>query len=345
RAYRLVDFQITSTGILTVGLESRATATGAFAPLAAARSVFDDGDQVGNPGVRLVTYSSSSTAPWSNVSAYNLAFTSPVDPSPDSARPFPAGSGYGLAPTRPDGRLNFKGKLADGSLFTASLLGAGDASFRLFLRPHGAAPGSVLSARLPLTIPRLDYPRHSIRGDDGLEAYWSKPALPKSANYRAGFGPLGLTVRLEPWFPRSFADFGFATTSNASRGRTLLSLDDTELGSSAGNLPDAVVVTFGNPIAFFADEASANPARFTGLLDTRSGFLRGDFRLTDTVAGRTVSRTVPFEGTFLMSENLVGGTVTAEGFALVPALPGATPATATSVRLRFRDPRTPPATP
>ncbi len=336
RTYRLSGLTISSAGVLSVTLSARESATAELVELADTTT-----------GVRLSTYSANNPAPWANVDSYNFVLTSPTplaEPG-DEDPPHPAGSGYAIVPVGRDGRLSFRGKLADGSKFTASLVGATDRSFRLFLRPHGAAPGAYLSAYLPLSIPSADYPRHSIRGDAGQDAYWAKPALPKSTNYRDGFGPLGLTVKLEPWFPSRFSDFGVVETSNENRGLIDLVLFGADLGASAGEVPGSLSVTYKLPVAAMLDAVQPDASKFTGKLDTRTGLITGSFVIVDPIpdTNRTTTRRVPFEGTLFMVENQQNGTINAEGFTLVPAAPGAQDRTSRSGRLQLKQPGTPPA--
>jgi hypothetical protein len=200
----------------------------------------------------------------------------------------------------------------------------------------------VLSAELPMTAvtkfqPYFFFQRHYVAPGAGTDAYWTKPELPSSANYRNGFGPLGLNIRLEPWYPSTFGDFGFAHDATAQKGKTELLLSGAELGASSGELPSVLAVTYKVPIAPFADFAANDASQFKGTLDTRTGVFKGSFVLVDGA----VSRTVPIAGTLLMAEDLEGGTVTAEGFTLVKSLAGGAEQTV-SGRVQFKNP-TPPA--
>ena len=348
RAYVLTDLAITPEGYVAVKLKTRATPTSDLVEIASAIYIADDGDTdtlpTGNFGRQIAPHSKANPAPWANVGVYNLAFTAPalLDTDSEDERPFPAGSGYATAPAAVNGRLNFKGKLADGTPLTTSVRGAVDKSFRLFARPHGVAVGGgVISAELPMTAvtkfqPYFFFQRHYVAPTAGADAYWTKPALPASANYREGFGPLGLHIRLEPWYPSTFGDFGFAHDSASSKGKTELVLSGAALGASSGELPAALGVTYKVPVAPFVDFAANDASQFKGTLDTRNGVFKGTFKLLDG----TVSRTVPFEGTLLMSEDLEGGTVTAEGFTLVKPISGAAEETV-SGRIQFKNPATP----
>jgi len=337
RVYLLTDLAITEDGYLSVKLKTRDGATSPEVEIASAVFVPDDNDEdflpTGNYGRQIAALSKTNPAPWANVGSYTLAITAatPLAADPQN-RPVPAGSGYALAPSRADGRLDFKGKLADGTRFTASVRGDIDRAFRLFVRPYGgSANHGVISAELPMSFPHFFYQRHSVFGDAGKDAYWTKPALPGSANYRAGFGPLGLQMRLEPWFPSSFSDFGFFDDTASGKGKTQLVISGADLGASAGELPTTLAVTYQGPKAPFADFAPNDASQFNGTLDTRTGFFKGSFKLVDGA----ITRTVAFEGTLLMAYDLDVGTVTAEGFFLLPA-PGAAASEARSGLIQFK---------
>ena len=341
RFYVLSDFLATSETRISVALRTRASATASPVDYAAATYVAAGDDAPGNPGVQLASYSTASAAPWANVNSYHLALTTPVKLATTDARPIPAGSGYATAPITADGKLAFTGKLADGEKFTASVAPGADATYRLFLRPYAASSGAVLAAQLPLTPASVTYLRYSIRGTAGEDVHWTKPALPKTALYRAGFGPLGLTARLEPWYPEVFSDFGVAQTSDTTKGKTDVALSGAPLGESAAALPTALSVTYGSA-AKFVDLTPPDASIFTGTMSPAKGTFTGSFILIDPVPGstpaKTTTRKVPFEGVLLMAETLGAGTVTAEGFTLVPAAPGATSPEPVSGRIQFKNP-------
>ncbi len=339
--YVLSDLLATGATQLSVKLRTRASETAGPVDYAAATYVATGEEAPGNPGVQLATYSAANPAPWANIDSYHLALTTPVKLGTPDARPIPAGSGYAKAPITKDGKLALTGKLADGEKFTAALAPGVDAAYRLFLRPYSAAPGAVLDAVLPLTPASESFPRYSIRGAAGQDIHWTKPALPKTALYRAGFGPLGLTARLEPWYPQYFSDFGVAQTANDKIGKTDVVLSGVPLGTSGSALPVALAVTYGNA-AKFVDLTPPDASKFTGTMSPAKGTFVGSFILTDPVPGsspaKTTTRKVTFEGILLMSETLGAGTVTAEGFTLVPAAPGATSTEPVSGRIQLKNP-------
>ena len=340
RSYVLSEFIATDETEVSATVLSRASASAEPVAYAAATAVATGPGAPGNPGVQLAAYSTARSAPWANVDAYHLALTSPTPLDEIHPKPHPAGSGFARGTIAPDGKLAFTGKLADGEKFTALVATGVDATYRLFLRPHAAAPGAAVAALLPLSPASPTFPRYSIRGAAGQDAHWIKPALPKSANYRAGFGPLGLTARLEPWYPNYFSDFGIANTSDAKKGKTDVLLSGANLGASATNLPSALSVTYGNA-AKFVDFSPPDASKFTGTITPAKGLVTGSFVLVDPTPGapgKTTTRKVPFEGILLMAEDLEVGTVTAEGFTLVPALPGAASSEASSGRLQFKNP-------
>jgi hypothetical protein len=100
-------------------------------------------------------------------------------------------------------------------------------------------------------------------------------------------------------------------------------------------------VTYGSA-AKFVDLTPPDASIFTGTMNPAKGTFTGSFILIDPVPGstpaKTTTRKVPFEGVLLMSENLGTGTVTAEGFTLVPAAPGAASPEPVAGRIQFKNP-------
>ena len=331
-----LNFTITSAGVFTTELGARASAGATLVAKAAATTAA--------PGVRLASYSAGNIAPASGSSAtYTLAFTLPEALDDDDDRPVPQGSGYATAKIAANGTLSLTGKLADGTRLTASLATDTAADYRLFALPYGATPGAWLIAELPLTGAQAlrpsnsePYTRFSIVTADRKEVYWQKPANAASSSYATGFGPLGLTVRMEPWNPNNYNQLGFAISSDPTKGLTNLLLSGDNLNNSApnaGGLPTSVAITYTTGVMTKATSPDANA--FSAKLTTFTGLFTGKLNLNTPAPKRTVK----FEGVFLMGTTTPStGAITAEGFTLVPAAAGATPATATSGRIQFAQP-------
>ena len=339
----VLNFGVTPAGVFSGYLAAKASATAEQVDVAAT-------DENNLPGVQLGVFSRSSLPPWgAATTTYTAAFTSPVTldgrPSPT---PVPEGSGYAVATLTVDGNLTFKGKTADGLPLTAALAAGEDASYRLFVRnQHGGAPGACLAANLPLTPASAPvfggngatYTRYSVAAADRQDAYWSKPAIATSTNYRSGFGPLGLTIRLEPWNPSDFRQFGVATTSDPAKGKTVFGIGEDMLSNASPNsagLPTDVSVAYG-VIANYAKTTSPDANAFVAKLTTANGMFTGQLVLPTPAPARTVK----FEGVYLLgsAETPAAGTIMAEGFGLVPAVSGAPVTTPSSVRVRFAQPQ------
>lgn len=336
-AGRLLEltFNITSAGVFTAQLGSRASSGATLVAEAAATTA--------QPGVRLASYASGNAAPaYGSSQLYTLAFTSAEALDDDDDRAVPAGSGYATAKIAVNGALSLTGKLADGTRLTANLATDTAADYRLFALPYGARPGAWLIANLPLTGAQslrpgttTAYTRFSIATADREEVYWQKPAA-VGASYLDGFGPLGLTARMEPWNPSNYNQLGFVTGTDATSGRTNLLLSGDTLNNASPNtigLPTSIAVTYNTGTLTKATKPDANA--FSGQFTPSTGRFTGKLILNTPSPKRTVN----FEGVFLMgTTSPATGAVTAEGFTLVPAAAGATPTTPQSGRIQFAQP-------
>lgn len=329
-----LNFTVTSAGVLIAQLGSRAN-TGA--PLVAEAAATAE-----HPGVRLASYANGNASPaYGSSQNYTLAFTTPEALDDADTDAHPAGSGYATAKIAVNGDLTLTGKLADGTRLTAKLATDTAADYRLFALPYGATPGAWFVANLPLTGSSAlrpgtttAYTRFSITTADRDEIYWQKPAAAKSTNYPAGFGPLGLTVRMEPWNPNDYSQLGFVPGSSATTGRTNLLLSGDALNNASPNtagLPTVLAITYGT--AAMTKATAPDATAFTARLTPLTGLFTGKLNLNTPGPKRTVK----FEGVFLMNAtNPATGTVTAEGFTLVPSTTAAAPAT--SGRIQFAQP-------
>lgn len=332
RTYAL-DFGLTSAGTLTTSLITPAAGTIPATTYLADRAV------------KLAAYGASAAAPWSSSStAYTLSFTPPttLDNAP-SPTPLPEGSGYATATLANTGLLTLRGKLADGSLLTAALPTDANADYRLFVQPVGGQNGAWFSAFLPLSANTSFkpgstsefYSRYAIATADGQEVFWQKSASPKAANYRAGFAPAGLTVRMEPWNANNYTQIGIITTTDRTKGRTDLVLSGAALSNASPNsadLPVNLTLTYANGV--MAKLSGADPTKMSLRVNTVTGLVSGSLTLPKTAS--SAARAVKIEGVFLTkpSNTPVTGDITAEGYALVN-MPGATPL---SARFQLKQP-------
>ncbi len=332
RTYSL-DFDLTSAGTFTATLTQPAAAGSPAVTYTLDRAV------------KLATYGPSAVAPWATSSAaYTLAFTPPTtldnQPSPTL---LPQGSGYATATLANTGLLTLRGKTADGGLITAALPTDANADYRLFIQPVGGQTGAWFSAFLPLSANTSFkpgstsefYSRYAIATDDGKEVYWQKPASTRAVNYRAGFAPVGLTVRMEPWNANNYTQIGIITTTDRTKGRTDLVLSGAALSNAApneGGLPVNLSLTYST--GAMVKLSGADPTKLTLRVNTATGLVSGALTLPRT--GTVPARAVQIEGVFFTkaSNTPVTGDITAEGYALVN-VPGGTPL---SARFQLRQP-------
>ena len=334
RAYLLTDLGIDTTGRLALTLSSRVTPSVEPTPIAR-----------GTEGRRLATYDRNRPAPWATVAAYHLAFTSPAplappaegEPSPE----LPRGSGLARAPIDPTGRLLITGKLPDGAPLTASLPPGEDASYRLLARPYGSVPGGMVSAEFKLSSTRVRngsgsfFDRYALGADGGEDTYWIRPGgLAKPAGYTPGFGPLGLTLRVQPWIFFNGTNLGLKFTPDGDSATLGLVFDGPTLDSLPSAPPGILAINF--TTFRLASSTPPDPLRVDFKLVEATGALTGSLLLPD-------GRKVTLEGLFLVPaiadyrNPLPPGTITAEGMATIPASAGSTLGPRTE-RFKLRQP-------
>ncbi len=344
RLYRLANFSISAGGVLSVSL-SALDGPGAE-PIELAGSTV---------GKRLSTFSPGNPAPWARVASYSLALTQPEplhEPEPgEDAAALPAGSGFATAPVDASGRLIIRGRLPDGAPFTASLPSATDGSYRLFARPYGARAGAVISSDFRLTPTTVFAPngttftRYALAAGAGGETYWSRPeGVTSPAGYRAGFGPLGLDLLVQPWIFFNGTNLGLLFTGTGSSATATIGLatDGPVLSNAVAgppNVPASLRLNFSN--LTFTSAASVDPTQSRLALNERTGALTGSLVLSD---GRRVNllgvMLVPSRADY--GQFLPAGTVTAEGLAIIPAPAGSTAGPSTE-RFRLHQPGARPA--
>lgn len=341
RVYLLTDLSIAANGTLSAKLKTRENAGASPVETAATTA-----------GVRLATYSKTNAAPWTNAAAYNFAFTLPARLDESTTPPIPAGSGFASAPIAADGKLSFKGKLPDGAPLTASVSPGTDASYRLFARPYGAVNGAFVSSDFKFAATSVEddnganFNRYALAAGSGEDTFWQRPAgVAKPAGYTAGFGPLGLTLKVQPWLFFNGTNIGLTFADNNGPVTIGVALSGPTLANAAPdntrNLPTDLVVNFNT--FKFTDANLPDTSKLTLKFVEKTGLFSGTLLLVDG----NVSRTVAIEGLFLVPTNvdntpLANGTVTAEGFATIPGLNGAAP---TTERIRLHQQGAAPTTP
>ena len=287
---------VTTASTMTASLTSSGTLVGAVAA----------GD-----GVQLQTYTTASPAPWAGT--YTLAFTNPTNMG--GVTPLPEGSGYGLVTISATGQMSLNGKLADGMIVTASL--PTDTSINGQYRPYlplYANKLGYLAGWLPLS-PRGGSGRYHIPAT--FDCYWLKPAIATDTAYPLGFGPVGLTVSMEPWTTPTnsylLGSLGLVTLSNSQLvGNFNMQFKQTGGLDNTGANPQVL------PTSLKMDALSrvsvlnlTNPTGWRVSIAPSTGYFTGSLTLSD-------KRSVTFEGVLLQLLSPTTGNVFGRGFFRVP---------------------------
>jgi hypothetical protein len=291
-------------------------------------------------GARLQTVAKGRSAPGAGVNTLAL-FPAYVIFDQDRG-PIPRGSGHATATiATANGVLGIKGFLADGSLLTASLnptlpSQAEGPTYLLWANPYGSRTESFVAGVLPLS-PHPEQTRfagrHYTPFANGLFT-WKKAGLPTNPppktldkSYRAGFGPLGVQVALDPWLAPSTKATTKAPIIPAGTLAQRLALletgtltvihDTTELGFGDRASPLPFSATLSATGVFTAANASATAWKLK--ITPTTGAFTGSFQLSDQLAplpAKAVVRTVNFSGTLRQAPS--GETLIGTGFFLVP---------------------------
>jgi hypothetical protein len=242
--------------------------------------------------------------------------------------------------------LSLAGKLADGTLLTATFKPTPNRAYRLWLAPYGARRDSFIAGNLQLQAhpDSLRTGFFYIPSDAGAHIYWRKAPLPSTAKprdraYRAGFGPLACSVTLDAWLPPQTERttnpvrpaftlaqrLGLADTAAQSGVVEIVhGSNDTDLGASADDLPAVLVPSPAGRFTIVDPTMPANnPTGWRILnLNPATGAFNGRFQLKDQAPGtaRTIKRTIDFSGTLRQAPAGETDASVAEGFFLLPSL-------------------------
>ena len=154
--------------------------------------------QLHNP-VRLAPFTGKKTdlAPWRGV--YNASFTTQPELNLDTTAPvraLPTGTGSATLTVAVTGILKAKGKLADGTPWTASLFPDASAAYRCFVQPYKTS-GNTFAGNLAFaSIPEAPV-LYAISADAAF-LFWHKPEAPADRLFPAGFGPVGVELSATP---------------------------------------------------------------------------------------------------------------------------------------------------
>jgi hypothetical protein len=322
-------------------------------------------------GARQRTFAKGQTAPGAGANtlalhpAYTLSDSEGSTPSSSlpAPRSSPLGSGFSTAPIAPTtGVMTLKGFTADGSPLTATLKPTLDDTYLLWVNPYGTRTESFLAGALPLQAhpETTRFPgRAYISRNAGLLT-WQKAALPANTatakldkSYRAGFGPLGVEVSLDPWLPPAAKAsgnipagtlaqrLGLAANITSSGALNIAhGPDDLDLGARQTLLPFAATLS---PAGVLTATNAAATA-WTIKIAPTTGAFSGSFTLRDpaptqTKPSATVDRKVTFSG--VLRQAPADDSEVATGFFLVPGFPvpkGSAPTEQPSGEIRFSAP-------
>jgi hypothetical protein len=269
-------------------------------------------------GARLATAAPTKES----VAAYTFLLADPA-PLGSASVNHPLGAGWATGKIAATGVLTLTGQNADATKLTATLALGADATYRLYVKPYAKLIGGYVAGPLPLS-PRPDAPaRRHVAPADGAGLFWRKPdTRAAGVNYPAGFGPLALSARLEPWLkPTAAAPLPAALGLPAS-GQLTLGIDAAGLVNVASDpfgatLPRTLKLDAKNLFAVASATTPPNPTAFTAKVNAATGALTGGF--TVPAVPPVAARKVAYTGVLLQPApsdrtGLIGG-----GFFLLPA--------------------------
>ena len=266
---------------------------------------------VGLDGVRLAT-----VAPTGAGASYTALLSAPENLG--AITEYPLGTGYATAKINAKGAITLAGKYADGTKLSGTYPIGHDNAYRVFAKPYAKEAGGYFAATLPLTA-RADAPAlWHVAPADGADAYWRKPdPLAATTSYGNGFGPLALTVRLEPWIKPSAATPLTTLLGLGTATEFPITIAATGLSPSGFGLPTALRLDAKNLFSVVSETTPANPAAFTAKVNVATGALTGGFTLA--AIPPVAQRKVAYTGALLQpapadQPGLIGG-----GFFLLPA--------------------------
>jgi large repetitive protein len=237
---------------------------------------------------------------------YTMLVREPVNLGVTDA--YPHGDGYFSATASSAGVLTMKGKLADGTVVTASTAFGADRALRPYIKPYAKAAG-YLAGTLQLTARADNAALTHLTADNGSDFYWVKPALAKTASYPGGFGPLAVQAVMEPWNATAFGTrLGLASDGNF----TVTILGDYQSNTGPGTnsaLPVTLNLSTANQLAV----AGANPSSWSLKLNAKTGVFTGTCYPTDKLAAHKAT----VDG--VLSQPAPGDTLIGGGYLLAPA--------------------------
>lgn len=256
-----------SLGFLALKVEDPAGLTGTLSDQASG------GAQIAHFAALKAPYSKTNTVPaellnvpvtgTATKGVYNTALASKLQSPGTGLDLYPQGDGPVVLSLSREGIISLSGFLADGSKYAASTRLRSDGTAALFTSLYGKAGG------IGGEVAFVNLPDSDVTGSDLL---WIRPALPKSAIYKAGW-PTGVKTDLLGTFyalPVSL-DFGQGAI-DAVAGNANLVFED---GLLASPVTHAVSV---DPLTGRIAKIAANNPDYTLGLTAKSGLFSGKFR-------------------------------------------------------------------
>ena len=196
----------------------------------------------------------------------------------------PGGAGWATASINTKGILTLKGKLGDGTAFTAALTPDAQTNpdYRLWLQPYlPARTQSFLSGRFTLTPHPTLIDRRYVHSDDMT---WMKTGLATDASYRSGFGPVNTVFMLDPWLPPVAAKAPNPAITLLQRldlNAPNFAVIHSATGSADNNnLPSRLALSPTNTVS--VQTPAANPTKWKTLtFKPTDGTFTGSFQLTN----------------------------------------------------------------
>lgn len=246
---------------------------------------------------------------------YAGRYTAVLEPPQPEGAQVPVGAGWATGTVTRLGQLTLRGKLADGTAFTASLPASQGMhpGYRMFAQPYNPKRTATFASGSFALIPNPARPGTYYLPE--AEITWTKAPRLLDSTYRSGFGPVTTMLGIDCWVaPTSVVPL--SSLLGLPNSQVMVQHSDT--GSAAGSvLPTRVVL--GDNGRFQVIEpitAPLNVRKWQANLQRGTGMFSGSFELIDP----TQKRSVPFSGVMRQtsgSDDLIGA-----GQFLLPPLRG-----------------------
>lgn len=276
-------------------------------------------------GIQIVTFSESAPAAWAGNYTARLTTVENLGSTPDAS--LPRGSGYATATIAPKtGALALRGRLAEGTAFTANLSSSGDARYLLSQRVHSGVGGS-LAGPIALSPRWTDETLYHIPKYTGDRLYWIKTT---DKNYPQGFGPLGIRFLMAPW-SNPGADFVKRFNLARDTAAFTVKLESAAFVNAPGNAYDLPIdLILGATGKISLQDPASNPTKFKVTVDPKTGLCTGSFTIAEPIvppAKNPVKRTMNINGVMFQDDDIFTDDIIAEGYFLVQSLTKGAPVT------------------